>query len=68
MIQIRDEVLKVERINVVSKQIRNEFIMNKILDPRGEFYKIAILTDNSHRRHERFTTCNQDYNDCSLHL
>jgi hypothetical protein len=35
--QIKDEVLQVDKIVAVSEQLIG-FILRKILDPRGEFY------------------------------
>jgi hypothetical protein len=37
MMQIKDEVLHVDRINTVSEHLIG-FITREILDPKGEFY------------------------------
>jgi hypothetical protein len=43
MMQIRDEVLHMDRITAVSEQLIG-FILNEILDCRGEFYHDGHIT------------------------
>ena len=46
-----DECYSTDRINAVCEKLTG-FILNEILDPRGEFYHDDHIHKDFHRRHE----------------
>ena len=62
MMQIKDEILNVERITAMSEELMG-FTDNEILNPKTSSTTTNIVVEILYRHRDIFSTCNWDKND-----